>query len=991
MATQERIDIVTGVDTESARKNIESLTEEIKKYQDQLSNLNEGTQEYMKTLEKLTESLKQIEQLHQQIKDSANNLIETYQETRNSIGEVTEELDATGTMAETAEIRNQELAISLGEVSEESQQTRNATAEITEEFDKATATAERSTEQNQELARSIQNLTEPLNQINEKTSTTNNELEKLEKKVKECRNKLLELNTGSQEYIQTLKELKDAQSKIDTVNEAAKNSTAGLKESLEAVNNIAKGVTAGFTLFKSTAQLLGVENDKLADIMVRLQSGMALVQSLTALSNGFNSLSLLTIKARVAFASFNTTLLANPFVLITAAVVGLLGYFGDLRKELSFITDTVSELWSGISELITNITGTSDAVSGLTQVVNGVATAIIKLATGPLKTLIKILQGDFKGALEEVKNAMNVVDNFDDGYTQRAISNSQKREGQIQEEAENAQKEQIDALSFQIKVNEAKYGSDYRYTEEGRKLYEDYFDQVMSLYAEDSKEYQQALLEKLSYDRKYATKRNATDKKAADKAIKQAQAVADKFRKDEEEAFTEYGDTITKIAVDSEAKRTAALTGTDRLEYLKEEIKENKKLAQSYLTTATDEDKSYQDRNKAIQSYQTLVQQTGVLLDEYNNLALAEVNRENVTNIEAEIAANNKRIKSLQNTLLQEEISAEARKKIEAELDAALTNRISLQDQLNEVQNDQSNAIEFVEGQIQANAELIASLEQQRDQYAEGSTERIALQNEINEALAYQYTLTQQQQELDAIKLEQEIEINEKRIELADLLRKAENPNDYTIEEIIEQHNEEIARLWDIANNTELSYEVRIQALKDYQDAQQDLADAQKKLDDDEEKLQDSKLDSTKSYLDSSAQLLGENTAAGKAASVASATIQTYQAATGAYASMASIPIVGPALGAAAAGAAIAAGLANVKSILKVNVDGAADTSTAASVATLSTPSFPESEMPIYETHNNMTDYEYDDLNKSTRVYVLESDITDMQSRVSVAESNSTF
>ncbi len=55
--------------------------------------------------------------------------------------------------------------------------------------------------------------------------------------------------------------------------------------------------------------------------------------------------------------------------------------------------------------------------------------------------------------------------------------------------------------------------------------------------------------------------------------------------------------------------------------------------------------------------------------------------------------------------------------------------------------------------------------------------------------------------------------------------------------------------------------------------------------------------------------------AIGKAAAISSAIINTYNAATGAYASLASIPYVGPVLGAAAAAAAIATGLANVAAI----------------------------------------------------------------------------
>lgn len=53
----------------------------------------------------------------------------------------------------------------------------------------------------------------------------------------------------------------------------------------------------------------------------------------------------------------------------------------------------------------------------------------------------------------------------------------------------------------------------------------------------------------------------------------------------------------------------------------------------------------------------------------------------------------------------------------------------------------------------------------------------------------------------------------------------------------------------------------------------------------------------------------------GQLAAIAETTINTYRSATSAYAALAGIPIVGPALGAAAAAAAIAAGLANVQAI----------------------------------------------------------------------------
>ena len=58
-----------------------------------------------------------------------------------------------------------------------------------------------------------------------------------------------------------------------------------------------------------------------------------------------------------------------------------------------------------------------------------------------------------------------------------------------------------------------------------------------------------------------------------------------------------------------------------------------------------------------------------------------------------------------------------------------------------------------------------------------------------------------------------------------------------------------------------------------------------------------------------------------KAANIANATIDTYKAATGAYASLSTIPVVGPALGIAAAAAALTAGLLNVKKISSTKFD----------------------------------------------------------------------
>jgi len=95
------------------------------------------------------------------------------------------------------------------------------------------------------------------------------------------------------------------------------------------------------------------------------------------------------------------------------------------------------------------------------------------------------------------------------------------------------------------------------------------------------------------------------------------------------------------------------------------------------------------------------------------------------------------------------------------------------------------------------------------------------------------------------------------------------------------------------------------------------------------ENVQKQQLDKADQFFGTLAQLQKSGNskiaAIGKAAAVAQALVNTYQAANAAYAAMAGIPYVGPALGAAAAAAAVVAGLANVAQIRATPTGGYMD------------------------------------------------------------------
>jgi hypothetical protein len=189
---------------------------------------------------------------------------------------------------------------------------------------------------------------------------------------------------------------------------------------------------------------------------------------------------------------------------------------------------------------------------------------------------------------------------------------------------------------------------------------------------------------------------------------------------------------------------------------------------------------------------------------------------------------------------------------------------------------------------------------------AEADTQRALNQQKFNTSLEEDALKRLEQQRLD---LEAEKEIEQQRLQLkidsfaegTQARLDAENELKDRLQEI----NQEI-----ILNGKEVTKQEKVNA------------EAQQKLDNATAENKKKAIDATKNILADASKLLGESTAAGKAAAVAAATIETYQSAVSSYNSLAGIPIVGPGLGIAAAGVAVASGIANVKNILSVKTPG---------------------------------------------------------------------
>lgn len=169
---------------------------------------------------------------------------------------------------------------------------------------------------------------------------------------------------------------------------------------------------------------------------------------------------------------------------------------------------------------------------------------------------------------------------------------------------------------------------------------------------------------------------------------------------------------------------------------------------------------------------------------------------------------------------------------------------------------------------------------------------------------------------------------------------------------------------------------------------------ARVKLAEEEKKAKIVAAQATADTLANLANLLGTETAAGKAAAVASATISAILSAQKAYESTIGIPFVGPVLAPINAGLALASGYKSIQNILAVQVPGQSGGGSAPSLgsapsAGAGAPIAPRSAEPIPTSLDQRSLNSIS--NVTTRAYVVESDITGSQKRIERIEKASRF
>lgn len=848
-------------------------------------------------------------------------------------------------------------------------------------------------------------LTNKLNELKKAWKATNDEVErsKLANEIKEVKGALTELDnslgtfkTNSEDSLSTFKdEMSDAQDKIEP-----------FKAKFESIQKISSGVASGFAAVQGAMALMGVENDQLGQTFIKLQSAMAIAQGIGGLGDLVEGMS----QAKVAFSgaitsvkAFITSLRGMKLAMAATGIGAALVLVGMLAKafmDLAEATDKAKEAKERLDKIESKAEFDQkkkrvELTQAETKAYNEYAEDL-KKANGN-KTKIEEAELKLKKKLREASDEYynNELDNLN------KLQKEQEKQLKIEEKRleEKKNKRAIFDKTQETQPYYTKPINEFLYTKLG------------SGNSKEDIQEQEKSIDELK-NKIVKTKQDIADAERAisDNEVEAAQETSDKLVGISDSTNAQLKENAEKAKEFAKSTLASYASNVDlTLNNIKTNVEYNLKSIEK-LTNLSENAKAKQEKGvedkykvpgleldgKEVEGEVNVVE--AVLVNSYQNqlalldkkqqdeIALIKNNKEAIKEIEKEYGVDILSILAQQHQAEKDALSQQYNEKVENykeyvknRQEAYINTRMGiLSDKLYDLEvkkdkdlyeNDDTYGYKQAENKEEkSNKWRLLDKEKYWDELdtkpEEIEKERITKENDIldeehSKKIGY---------------LNEEMSLMEARFG-------AEAKNTDAYKELVRQKEEADNNY----NNTKKENDKKIDAL----DAEIDKKKvARKKF------TANAIMDIASSMFGSLSSILGEESKAGKAFAVAQATIDTYKAANSAYASMAGIPVVGPGLGAAAAAAAVLAGIANVKKILEVQDDGK-ETSTPSSSnvsQSIVRPNISLSDtIPTQLTQNVMTDTELSELNKPTRVYVTETDISDTMNKVEVTENNASF
>lgn len=768
------------------------------------------------------------------------------------------------------------------------------------------------------------------------TKTSSKSIKQLREEVAGLTAELEDLEIGSTDYTKKLEELVNVQNKLGVATESMQGKTVNAVKAFDSINQVAGGLAGGVSAVSAAFTLFGRDTENLQKTMVKLQAAIAIVQGIGGLKG--------------------------------------LGE-GVLNGVKSFKALSVA------------ITGTSAAMNGFKAALVSTGIGALLVAVGLLIDKLTSLKDEAKLTSDEIENIRQRNENLrtqaKESFWEEEYNSLIKLNPELKDEIENVIKA-TDAYKELSKVGAAVTLQTFEEREVKAFLkdiieLDKAFRNALTAYDKDllsigtrfgkTEEEISELFKNTLFRQQFLKKVTGKDVKEARLELQRvSESLADntKYLDETKNPLRDYQNLVktgNKILEDrKKAEEEAARARKQALDKLQDEIKTKKAAIDKYWSDNEKTLLSETDRENLIlkENYQLQLNDLKWLLDK------KELTQEEYL----------KRVKQVNDAYNKEYLE-----------DQREIYKTELQDRLSALQEMQDRESQlFANKEAALSAGKSGSYETRVQQF--GSTDfyqsGVDIQRQYQDTLAYNeqlYNLTK-----DRITRENELMSQQQAILNEQYNNKLITEQEYANQSQaikLQQEANDIA-LSEAANARE---EADLQAFKDRQAKKQQaiqatmnvasslsgaLANVFKQEASDDSKSEKQREKSFKVY---------------KALATTQAIIDTISSAQGAYKAMVGIPFVGPILAPIAAATAVIAGIANVKAIqneqLPSSGGSGSDAGTTAPAA-LNTA-------PVEYTRNLLGNKETDELNQPVKCYVVESDITSVQTKVAVTESNASF
>lgn len=196
-------------------------------------------------------------------------------------------------------------------------------------------------------------------------------------------------------------------------------------KALAGAANIAAGALAGF---EGAMGLVGVQSEDAQQAILKVQSALAVSQGLDVLQQIPDTFRNIKAVAVNAFGAIKGAIGATGIGLLVVALGALYANWDALKK---LVGDSIPALKEGTKQF-----------DKLKEVFFGVGNAIVQYLLTPFKSVLKLLQLDFKGAISEIKKGYDVIGNYEKGAAkERQDQNDANAKARLEKQIKNKENE----------------------------------------------------------------------------------------------------------------------------------------------------------------------------------------------------------------------------------------------------------------------------------------------------------------------------------------------------------------------------------------------------------------------------------------------------------------------------------------------------------------------------------------------------------------------